>query len=172
MHNRKIALLLCLVLILIAGCRQETTAPTSVPAGESDSGGNVPNEATLEAARNEISISLGVMPAPIEVGESTLLIAVTNGFIDPLPVSRITVRGDMNHAGMVPVIVESTEGESGQFELPFEWTMGGDWIVEVTAELTDGRSHTQTFEFSVGGDDGEHEEHGEHEEEATAEAED
>lgn len=164
MHNRKIALLLCLVLILVAGCGQETAAPTSAPTGEG--GRNVPNEATLEAARNEIAISFGVMPAPIEVGQSTLLIAVTNGFIDPLPVNKITVRGDMNHAGMVPVIVESTQGQSGQFELPFEWTMAGDWVVEVTVDLADGRSHTRTFEFTVGGDGAENVD------EATAEAED
>ncbi len=125
--NWKNGLLIVLMLVLVSACRQQ------------------------EAASSKgILISLIVQPAEVNVGESTLGIGVTTESLDPVAVNNLTVRGDMNHAGMVPVIVENLQSANGQFQVPFAWSMGGDWIVEVTAELADGRTASQTFDISVG----------------------
>ncbi len=123
---------MAVLLVLVSACRQETPA-----------------------ASGDIRISLIVQPSPINVGESTLGIAVTTESLDPVAVNNLTVRGDMDHAGMVPVIVANLQSANGQFQVPFIWSMGGDWIVEVTAELADGRSATDTFDIRVGAESGE-----------------
>ena len=127
----KNGLLIVILLVLVSACRQQETASSE-----------------------DIRISLIVQPSPINVGEATLGIAVTTESLDPVAVNNLTVRGDMDHAGMVPVIVENLQSANGQFEVPFEWTMGGDWIVEVTAELAGGGTATQTFDITVGTDAG------------------
>ena len=43
-----------------------------------------------------------------------------------------------------------TAGQNGLYSVPFEWTMGGDWVVQVTAKLKDGGTATQQFKFTVG----------------------
>jgi hypothetical protein len=53
---------------------------------------------------------------------------------------------------MVPVIETVESGTDGVYELPFEWTMAGDWTVEVTVELTNGETATQSFDLSVEGE--------------------
>jgi hypothetical protein len=53
---------------------------------------------------------------------------------------------------MKPVLAEVGDGEGGKYETPFEWTMGGDWIVTVTATLPDGRTAQQQFTYTVQGD--------------------
>jgi hypothetical protein len=47
------------------------------------------------------------------------------------------------------VIAEVERIEGNQYVVPFEWTMAGDWIIEVSAELPDGTTAAQTFDQSV-----------------------
>ena len=125
--RRIIALLLCL--ILFGSCRQEST-----PAAEA-----------------ELNISLEVEPAESTVGDAELLISVTNADGEPVSPARVDVRGDMSHAGMVPVLRDDVQGEAGRYGVPFEWTMAGDWTVEVTLTFADESSVSKTFELSVSG---------------------
>lgn len=122
-------ILLLIVLLLAASCRQ-TASPTP--------------EASLQAA----DITVTVNPNPPSVGDATLLITVSKDDA-PLVDAPVTVRGDMNHAGMRPVIADGTTTDDGSVSLPFSWTMGGDWIVTVTVTLPDGSEVSQTFDFSV-----------------------
>jgi hypothetical protein len=50
---------------------------------------------------------------------------------------------------MLGVIREAIEQDEGIYIMPFEWTMGGDWIVTVSGELSDGRSLEEKIELSV-----------------------
>lgn len=61
----------------------------------------------------------------------------------------LNIRGDMSHAGMAPVIVDEVAGEAGSFAVPFEWTMAGDWLVNIRATLQDGRMLIRTFPVRV-----------------------
>jgi hypothetical protein len=63
--------------------------------------------------------------------------------------AELELKGDMTHAGMVPVVVTVSEGDAGHYTTAFEWTMAGDWIVTVQAALPDGRVARRQFEVTV-----------------------
>jgi len=125
--RRNVALLLCLV--LFAACRQESTP----------------------AAQAELDITLTVEPAEAAVGEAELLIRVRDAGGEPVTPAQVDVRGDMSHAGMVPVLRNDVQGADGEYRVPFEWTMAGDWTVEVTLTFADESSVSKTFELGVSG---------------------
>lgn len=114
-----------LIVLLIAGCRQQASTTT------------------------DIRMSLSVEPEPPVVGVSEVRVTLTGADNQPITDAKVSVRGDMNHAGMVPVIAEAERVEDNEYIVPFEWTMAGDWIVEVSAELPDGTTASQTFDQSV-----------------------
>ena len=129
--NRLVVLLIVTLLVLV-GCRQGPATSASA----------------------ELQIELQVEPDPPQVGEAVMTITVLDAAGEPADVQAINVRGDMSHAGMVPVIRDVDEGENGRYEVPFEWTMGGDWFVEVTVSLANGETGQQRFDFSVAADGG------------------
>lgn len=100
----------------------------------------------------DVNIGLSVNPDPPGVGATRLGVSVTGADGAPIEGARLQIRGDMSHAGMQPVLAEVTGGQGGRYETPFEWTMGGDWIVTVTAALPDGRTATRQFNYTVEGD--------------------
>jgi hypothetical protein len=102
----------------------------------------------------EVSMALSVEPEPLAVGPSHLIITLTDANGNPVDGAKLQIKGDMSHAGMVPVLAEVEGSSAGRYEAPFEWTMGGDWIVSVTAQLPDGRTTVRRFDFTVGGDMG------------------
>lgn len=120
-----IALSLCLV--LFAACRQE-----SKPAAEAD-----------------LTIDLRVLPAEASVGEAELIIDVADAEGRAVSPARVDVRGDMDHAGMTPVLRDNVRGSAGQYRVPFEWTMAGDWTVEVKLTFADESSTSKSFDVSV-----------------------
>lgn len=84
------------------------------------------------------------------VGETTLRLRVSDR--DSKTVSdpgRLNIRGDMDHAGMAPVLASAERAGDGVFSLPFEWTMGGRWIVEASLTLPNGEIAVETFHFEI-----------------------
>jgi len=57
---------------------------------------------------------------------------------EPVAGATIEVEGNMNHAGMEPVLATAEEGEAGEYRATLNWTMGGGWLVTVRATLPDG----------------------------------
>ena len=117
-------ILLLVIVLALAGCRQQ-------PFSSAD-------------LRLELSAS------DKRVGETTLLLRVSDR--DGKPVSEpgaLSLRGDMNHAGMTPVLAEAERAVDGVFNVPFEWTMGGGWIVEARLTLPNGDVAVETFEFEI-----------------------
>ena len=84
------------------------------------------------------------------VGDATLLLSVTDAsgkaIAEP---GSLTLRADMDHAGMVPVIAEAERAVNGVFSVPFTWTMGGGWIVEATLTLPNGDIARQTYNLEI-----------------------
>ncbi len=73
------------------------------------------------------------------------------------PVTDVTVslEGNMNHAGMVPVLTENVldgaDGrEDGRYTLPFQFTMLGDWIITVKITPQDGAPLTTNIDLRAG----------------------
>ncbi|HVU14152.1 MAG TPA: FixH family protein [Phototrophicaceae bacterium] len=117
-----------IALLLLVGC--QSAAPT--PA------------ATSQAAQ----IALTMVPAAPTVGTSTLTIVVThNG--QPISNAQVDARGDMNMAGMPPLLGSAKTDAQGEISLPFTWSMSGDWVVTVTVTLADKSQVTQTFNLTV-----------------------
>ncbi len=115
---------LLLIMALLAGCRQRQLAATDVQL--------------------EMSVSRML------VGETTLRVTVKDSQGNALPnPGKLRVRGDMDHAGMAPVSVQSETAPDGKFTLPFEWTMGGGWIVEASLALENGEVAVETFRYEV-----------------------
>src|SRR6266542_3259726 len=64
--------------------------------------------------------------------------------------ARITLEGNMSHAGMGPVFAQAKETEPGQYEAPLELSMGGDWLVLLHLTLSDAQKLERQFEISGG----------------------
>lgn len=111
---------------------------------------------TLSACRQQPSnapeaglrIDLALETDPPQVGPTELQITLTRQG-QPIEEARLEIRGDMAHAGMVPVLRSADADESGETRIPFEWTMGGLWFVEVIARLPDGSESRRIFEYEV-----------------------
>jgi hypothetical protein len=122
---------LVILLLLLTGCRESAQPkPTlSIP---------------------EPLITLTTEPNPPRTGTGTLVITITSPDGAPLYVENIAVRGDMTHAGMRPVFTGNSGGDSGVYRMPFNWSMGGDWIITVTVLLADNVEIKREFKVTVG----------------------
>lgn len=129
MKNRIVLLAALASMLALAACGQKNdTAPVSTDA----------------------QMSMRVEPEPLAVGETTLIVTLTDSSGSPLDGATLNVHGNMDHAGMQPVDREINQSINGEYRIPFEWTMGGGWIVTVTAHLpNNGGQLTQTFEYFV-----------------------
>lgn len=123
------------LLLGLAACRQAA--------------GGVPLDAPADTA--DISLALapaaGAQPLPLE--PLTWEVSLTDAAGAAIEGAAVTVRGDMSHAGMAPVEATAANAGDGLYRADFAWTMGGDWIITVTATLPDGRVKSQTFNYTV-----------------------
>lgn len=114
---------------------------------------------TLVSACQRVSRQeTGAPPVQIELiaplfapasGPAMLHVELSDEAGQPVEDAIVTVRGDMTHAGMVPVLGQAERVRDGVYDIPFEWTMGGDWVLTVDAELADGRLATDQFNVGV-----------------------
>ncbi len=106
--------------------------------------------ASQQANSADVQISLTAIPFPPHIGESRLVIQVADKSGSPIDDARLSIKGDMTHAGMEPVLAEMDGGgEAGVYDIPFEWTMAGDWVVTVDVLLPDGRKAQERFDMAV-----------------------
>lgn len=128
---RTARILFCLVTLslLLAACGQQS-APT--PVGE------------------DLDLVLRVEPEPPSVGQATLIATLKDANGLPVDGARLLLHGDMDHEGMTQVDLETSESLGGEYRIPFEWTMGGGWIVTVTAQTPAGGEISETLNVFVG----------------------
>jgi hypothetical protein len=96
-----------------------------------------------------VDLNLVVVPAEAVVGNAGLLITLHDEAGIAIDGAEVTIRGDMSHAGMVPVLAVATGMGSGQYQADLEWTMAGDWIITITAALADGQTVEREFRLAV-----------------------
>lgn len=106
------------------------------------------------ASTADVTISLSFAEESPAVGEETqLLITVNDAQGTAISDATVSVRGDMSHAGMSPVLGEATAATNGVYEIPFAFSMGGDWIITVDVTLADSSKATQSFNINGIGSD-------------------
>ncbi len=109
-----------------------------------------------EAQEDALQISLS--PAPGGLQGTTVDVQLRDAAGQPVTDATVTLEGNMNHAGMVPVIAEpvtdASDGTSdGHYRVPFQFSMLGDWILSVTVEQADGTTIYRDIEATVGEDE-------------------
>ena len=92
------------------------------------------------AARSDphVDFTWTLTPSASRVGPSTLTITLRNPDGRPLPHADVALEAHMSHPGMAPVLAKGAEQSPGVYEVPFAFTMQGDWALLVTAALADG----------------------------------
>lgn len=117
--------LLATLLLISAACRQEQK-PTA-------------SDVVLEMAVSDL-----------QVGDTTLTVRASDkqgkALAEP---GTLSLRGDMDHAGMTPVLAEAVTAGEGIYTVPFEWTMGGSWRVEASLSLSADEVARQVFRFEI-----------------------
>jgi hypothetical protein len=95
-----------------------------------------------------IHIEWIVTPDPPRTGDAMLSFTLVDSTAG-MPVTRAKVRleGNMSHPGMMPILSTARETAPGRYEAPLDFTMAGDWIVLVDAELPDGRALHRQIEI-------------------------
>jgi hypothetical protein len=94
-----------------------------------------------------ITIEHEITPQPARVGSTTITLRLTDTSGNAVTGARITLEGNMSHAGMAPVFAKAKETEPGRYLAPLELSMGGDWIVLVHITLSDGQKLERQFEI-------------------------
>lgn len=101
-------------------------------------------------SRSSSDLRLEVSVKSLLVGETQVIARLRdqNGQAVDKP-GRLSLRGDMDHAGMAPVFAEASAAVNGVFTLPFEWTMAGSWILEAQLNMPSGDGLTETFRYEI-----------------------
>lgn len=96
-----------------------------------------------------VEVELSFDPNPPAVGKGIIYLEVRDANGQPIEELDIQIKGDMTHAGMTPVFGVSDDEGDGRYSIPFEWSMAGDWILQVATDLPDGRVLNRSFEVRV-----------------------
>jgi hypothetical protein len=101
----------------------------------------LPGSACGRGSQSDSSLSLAwtLRPAPPIAGPATLTVTVRDRAGEPVSNATLHLEGHMSHAGMAPVLADGAQRTPGVYEVPFSFTMQGDWVLLVSATLPDGR---------------------------------
>jgi YtkA-like len=76
-------------------------------------------------------------PAPV-VGPALLTITLRGSSGEAVNGAKVRLEGHMTHPGMAPVVANAREQAPGVYEIPFGFTMQGDWVLLVSVALPGG----------------------------------
>ena len=91
-----------------------------------------------DIAGNGVGLTWALQPAPPTVGAAVLALTLADASGAPMGGATVRLEGHMSHAGMAPVIASGRERQPGHYDVPFSFTMAGDWILLVTIVQRDG----------------------------------
>lgn len=98
--------------------------------------------------------SEGAMQVTLLPGEGDwLTVQLADAAGQPITDATVGLEGNMNHAGMAPVLADGVTDEAdgaadGAYNVPFQFTMMGDWIITVKVEHADGSTTTQDIDMT------------------------
>lgn len=98
------------------------------------------------AAGGDVQLELKPVTEKV-VGSATIEVVLRNAQGRPIDGAEVSVRGDMNHAGMKPVNATSSSiGDGRYLTEDFRFTMGGDWILTALVTLPGGEKIERAFD--------------------------
>lgn len=107
---------------------------------------------SIPASASAVQISMRLVTEK-KVGPAVVEAAVRGVDGQPLGGAKVTLRGDMNHAGMAPIMVQMREVSAGDYLADeFKFTMAGDWLLTIEVVPAKGEKVERTF--SVAGVEG------------------
>jgi hypothetical protein len=106
-------------------------------------------------AGNASDVQVTLIPASEAVNGQTLTVQLAGADGKPITDATVSLEGNMSHAGMVPVITEGVKDDAdgaadGRYQVPFAFTMLGDWIITVSIQQADGSTTQQDIDVTVG----------------------
>ncbi len=96
-----------------------------------------------------ISIGYEITPQPAKIGPATVAIKLSDAAMKPVTGARVTLEADMSHPGMAPAFGEAQEVAPGRYQGRLEFSMAGDWVVQVHVTLPSGQQSYQQIEVRV-----------------------
>lgn len=105
-----------------------------------------------ESGQGAMQVTL--LPADAGAAGDPLTVQLADSSGQPITDATVSLEGNMNHAGMAPVLTDGVNDEAdgasdGAYQVPFQFTMMGDWIVTVRVERADGSQTTRDIELTV-----------------------
>ena len=106
-----------------------------------------------DAAEKSPDIQITLEPASVQANDH-ITVRLADGDGQPITGAAVSIEGNMNHAGMVPVIVDAVQDDAdgatdGAYRVPFEFSMMGDWILTVSVTGPDGASYQEDIDVAV-----------------------
>ena len=95
----------------------------------------------------DVALTWTLAPDPPRVGPATLVLHLADGAGRPLRGARLRTEATMSHPGMRPELAEAVELPDGRYQASFRFTMGGEWLVLVSASLPDGRELSRRIDL-------------------------
>jgi hypothetical protein len=95
----------------------------------------------------QVTIELEKRPTSYRVGSETISLKLTDADGQPITQAKVSLEGNMSHAGMAPVFGQATETGQGTYRGSLEFSMAGDWIVTIRATLSGGQQVERQFEL-------------------------
>ncbi|MBV7329302.1 FixH family protein [Chloroflexi bacterium TSY] len=144
-----IILVLSFTFILVA-CGPAGSGQMTMSEGEMEHGEMEHGDMLLENISEVVMVNITAAPEGKD-GEY-LTVAVMDMDGNPVTDALVSLEGNMNHAGMIPVFTDPVTDDAetdGVYQVPFGFTMLGDWIITVSAEMADGSVELQDVNLSV-----------------------
>jgi YtkA-like protein len=85
-----------------------------------------------------VDVAWTLAPSAPVVGPATLTITLRGPAGEAVKGAAVRLEGHMSHPGMAPVAAEARERAPGVYDLPFAFTMQGDWVLLVSVALPGG----------------------------------
>jgi len=85
-----------------------------------------------------VDVAWTLSPSVPSVGPATLTITLRGPGDSAVTGAAVRLESHMSHAGMAPIVADARERTPGVYDLPFAFTMPGDWVLLVSATLPGG----------------------------------
>ena len=79
-----------------------------------------------------VDVAWTLSPSPPGVGPAILTVTLRGPTGEAVTGAAVRLEGHMSHPGMAPVVADARERAPGVYDLPFAFTMQGDWVLLVS----------------------------------------